>query len=246
MNTINYYELAIADPYCTDPQFLDAVAKDEELQQIVSDAKTSDDMFKSFIVDVPKPSQEHMDFIHNIIDTPLETATVTSLNKRPFSGVKPYYAIAASFFIMTVSFFMFDDKHNYNDNLMDHALAHTHYGERFSDLMDGAPSLTRVNNKLALFGAKMTSVANITWASNCEFQGVGSSHIVYQDKENKVNVFLIPKTLSFKAIQKQFSNELLNGSITELKGGYLVVVAPKNSDIDNVSSKIKEQIEWDI
>ena len=34
MNTLNFHELAIADPYNTDPQFLEAVSNDDALQQI--------------------------------------------------------------------------------------------------------------------------------------------------------------------------------------------------------------------
>ncbi len=246
MNTLNYYDLAIADPYCTEPDFLKAVANDDALQQIVNDAKVSDNILKSFVEDVPTPSQQHMDFINSIVDTPREVASVTTLPKRPFSGVKPYYAIAASFLVMTVSLFMFSDKHEYNHNLMTHALEHTNHGQSFAGAIDSRPTLTRVNNQLALYGAKLTNVDNIRWSSNCDYQGVGGTHIVYQDKANKVNVFLIPKTLSFDDIQNRFGNDLLNGSITELDNGYLVVVAPKSTDIESISSKIESQLEWDI
>lgn len=246
MNELNYYDLAMADPYCTEPDFLSAVANDEVLQQLVNDAKGNDKILKSFMEDVPTPSQQHMDFINSIVDTPREVATVTSLPKRSFTGVKPYFAIAASFLVMTVSLFMFNNTDGHNQNLMNYALAHTSHGEFIARAVDARPTLTRVNNQLAVFGAKLKSANNITSSSNCDFQGIHGSHIVYQDHDNKVNVFLIPKTLSFNDIESRFGNARLNGSITELKHGYLVVVAPKSSNIDNLSNEIESQLEWDI
>lgn len=249
MNTLNFNELAIADPYNTDPAFLEAVANDESLQHIVDEAKGNDKVFQDFLVNIPTPSTAHLDAINAIVDTP--KATVTSLPKRSFGNVKPYFAIAASLFVMTVSFLMFNEETHdhyahgdYNHNLMTNALAHeTHAYEP-----KPKQTLTTVNLQLAKYGAQLTTVDNVAWSNDCVFEGVNSAHIIYNDDANKINVYLVSKdeSLDFDMVQENFDNDLLNGSITELEKGYLIVIAPKSSDINRFKSKIETQLDWNI
>jgi len=245
MNTLNNYELAMADPYCTDPDFLEAVKNDSALQQAVIDAKEHDKMFQNFVSDIPVPSKNHMDAI-NAICHETTTSSVTQLPKPRLNSYKPYFAIAASFVVMTISVFMLSGQNNHNLNLMDHALAHTLHGAPFAGATDTNPTLIRVNQQLSLYGASLTNANDILWSSHCEFQGIASAHLVYKNNAAKINVFLVPKSLDFDAIKARFGNDEFNGTITELASGYLVVVAPKNSDINSIRSNIEEQLDWEI
>lgn len=255
MNTLNFHELAIADPYNTDPQFLEAVSNDDALQQIVDEAKRNDQEIQNFLGSVPAPSQTHLDTINAITATP--KATVTTLHKRPFQSTKPYLAIAASLFVMTVSFLMFNDgssvqknsqdhyaQGDYNHNLMTNALAH----ETHSYEPKAKQTLATVNFQLARYGARLNTVENVIWSNDCVFEGVKSAHIIYNDDANKVNVYLVAKSESFdfEVAKENFDNDLLNGSITELEKGYLIVIAPKSSDINRFKSKIETQLDWNI
>lgn len=247
MNTLNYYELAVADPYSTDPDFLDAVTNDAALQTVVNDAKENDKIFQSFVLDIPAPSQAHLNAINSMCDEQESTTgSVAQLPKRRLNSFKPYFAIAASFAVMTISVFMLSGNNDYNHNLMEHALNHTSHGAPFAGVTDTSPTLTRVNQQLSLYGAKLTNADHILWSSHCEFEGIASAHLVYKDQAEKINVFLVPKSFDYDAIKKQFSNADFNGTITELARGYLVVVAPKNSNINQIRSNIEEQLDWDI
>jgi len=245
MKTLNYFELAMADPYCTDPDFLEAVKNDSALQQAVIDAKENDKMFENFTSDVPAPSQMHLDAIKAICDEPT-SSTVTHKNKGHLNSYKPYFAIAASLVVMTVSLFMLSAQNHHNDNLMDHALAHTSHGAPYAGVTDTNPTLTRVNQQLSLYGASLTNANDILWSSHCEFQGIASAHLVYRDNAERINVFLVPKSLDFDEIKTRFSNADFNGTITELSSGYLVIVAPKNSDINSIKSNIEGELDWEI
>ena len=246
MNTLSYYELAVADPHCDDPDFLLAIANDPALSEIVEQAKENDKLFQEFVIDIPAPSQAHLDKINSISSDSKIDNNVSYLPKRRLAGYKPYFAIAASFIVMTFSLFMLSGQNNYNHNLMDHALAHTSHGAPFAGATDTNPTLARVNQQLSIYGAKLTNAQDILWSSHCEFEGVASAHLVYKNNAAKINVFLVPKSLDFEVIKSQFSNDEFNGTITELKRGYLVVVAPKNSDIVSFKSDIEEQLDWNI
>lgn len=246
MNTLSYYELAIADPHSEDPAFLAAIADDPMLAKAVDEAKDNDKLFQDFVMDIPEPSQAHLDAIKSICDAPQLDSNVTTFPKRQLAGYKPYFAIAASFVVMTVSLFMLSGQNNYNHNLMDHALAHTSHGAPFAGATDTNPTLTRVNQQLSLYGAKLTNAQDILWSSHCDFEGVASAHLVYKDNAEKVNVFLVPKSLDFDVVKARFSNDEFNGTITELERGYLVVVAPKDIDINNFKSNLEGQLDWEI
>lgn len=245
MKPLDYFDLAIADPHNSDPDFLEAVAKDPALAQIVAEAKENDKLFQEFITDIPEPSAEHLAAIQDICNTPA-LDNVTPMPKRQINRFKPYLAIAASFAIMAVSMFMLSGNNHYNHNLMDHALSHTEHGLPFAGATDTNPSLQRVNQQLAVYGAKLTNVDDVLWSAHCDFEGVGSAHLVYQNHTQKVNVFLVPKSQKFEEIQARFGNEQFDGSITELEEGYLVIVGPKNSDITSFKSNMESQLDWSI
>lgn len=245
MNTLNYYELAVADPYCSDPDFIDAVTNDAALQKAVNQAKENDKLFQDFLLTDLTPSQAHLDTINAICDEPV-LSTVVQLPKRQLNSFKPYLAIAASFVVMTVSLFMLSGQNSYNHNLMNHAMSHASHGASFAGATDTNPTLTRVNQQLSIYGAKLTNAENILWSSNCEFEGIASAHLVYKDHASKINVFLVPKSFDYDVIKSRFSNAEFNGTVTELEQGYLVIVAPKSSDINHIKSNIESELNWDI
>lgn len=245
MKPLSYYDLAIADPYNSDAEFLKAVAADPALAQVVKEAKENDKLFQEFISDIPEPSAEHLAAIADVCNTPT-LENVTTLPKRQINRFKPYFAIAASFAVMAVSMFMLSGNSHYNHNLMDHALSHTEHGLPFAGATDTNPSLVRVNQQLSVYGAKLTNVDDILWSSHCDFEGVASAHLVYQNQTHKVNVFLVPKSLKFDEIKANFGNDEFNGTITELEDGYLVIVGPKDTDINSFKSNMESQLVWEI
>lgn len=251
MKPLTYYDLAIADPYNEEPDFLDAIANDADLAQVVAEAKENDKLFQDFIADIPEPSNEHMAAIKNISNqSPAEidagNDNVAALPKRQINRFKPYFAIAASFAVMAVSMFMLSGNDHYNHNLMNHALSHTSHGQPFAGVTDTNPTLRRVNQQLAVYGAHLSNVDDILWSSHCDFEGVASAHLVYQSQAHKVNVFLVPKSQKFEDIQAKFGNDEFDGTITELDEGYLVIVGPKNSDMASFKTAIENQLDWSI
>lgn len=246
MNTLTFKELAIVDPYSQDPEFLNAVSSDKELQDIVNEAKKNDNELAAFMKDIPMPSEKHMSAINNIVNQSRDN--VTSISRNPFKSTKPFMAIAASLFIMTASFFMVNqhDYDGYNSNLAVNALEHTDHAMALVQIGNDKPTLTSVNHRLANHGAKLSSASNIVWSKDCEFQGVNSTHLIYNSDDNIVNVFLVPKTQDFDEFKARFENANFNGLITEHERGYLIVVAPKATDINEIESKIDSQLDWEI
>jgi len=246
MKTLTFKELAIVDPYSQDPEFLTAVSNDQELQNIVNEAKKNDNQLAVFMKDIPMPSEKHMSAINNIVNQSRDN--VTAITKSPFTKTKPFMAIAASLFVMTASFLMVNqhDEHTYNSDLALNALAHTNHAMELVNMGDSRPSLTSVNNRLATLGAKLSDAKNILWSKDCEFEGVDSTHLIYDNNDNIVNVFFVPKTLAFDEFKTKFENANFNGIITEHERGYLIVVAPKTTNINDIESTIDSQLDWEI
>lgn len=154
-----------------------------------------------------------------------------------------HLALAASVaFAVGIGFQMFGVSSHYQ-TLGDHAIAHvqaevghipstSHYTQQ------------QLNAKLANFGGVMTEqVAPIKFANFCDFDGVRSLHIVLQDGDHDVTIFVVPKESDLRSVPK-FSNHQFQGRSFENDKASMVILTDHNTPVDKWQNKIKQAIDW--
>ena len=108
-------------------------------------------------------------------------------------------------------------------------------------------TLEQVNVKLARFGGHFKqSVGKTVFANYCDFEGVTSLHLIYEDEnKNRVSVFVTPKNGNFDFV-KDFSNDQFIGKGLSYGDAHVTVVGEDQQILEQYSQKISQNLDWEI
>ncbi len=233
----DFYQQAISDPHSQCPEFLAALANDPALQELQQSQIQQDDSLLDFFNTAPEPSSAHVNAVNEIVNS--EPA-------KRWSAFN-YLAVAASLVLCVLSLKYIDlDNTSYNHQLASHALNHTAHGHSYAGVTNIHPSVRQVNFQLAAYGASIRQSDNLIWNKDCDFEGVSSAHLVYQDNQARINVYLVPDHYEFSQIESVFQDERYQGTIKKVANNYLVIVGPKGHDLNAISQRIDQDIQWSI
>lgn len=235
--THTYDQQAVSEPLSEEQAFLDALASDPELLAIQQQQLNDDKLIFDAFHQTPTPTDEHINKLLDISNQPQDIQR----NWSPMS----YIAMAASVLVAVVSvqFFGFSDG-GHNQNLSDYAIEHTVHGQHYAGIRNTHPSLVKVNHQLASYGAKTSNVSSLLWNKDCDFEGITSAHLVYQHKDEKINVYIVPASYQFERVEQAFKNDRYHGTIKKLNDNYLIIVAPKKLEVEPFIKQIDKDIVW--
>jgi len=238
MKQQHHYDMAISDPYCQEPDFLQAVASDTALANLRDQQLNQDQQLLEAFGRAPEPSSEHLDAIMSISDQPTTA--------RKFWSPSGYFALAASVILSVFGAQFMMQSNTYNQDLALHALSHAAHGHSYAGVTNTHPSLDKLNLHLASYNTSLTQANDVIWNKDCDFEGITSAHLVYQHQESRINVYLVPDSYDFKQVELAFSNEKYAGTIKKLGTNYLIVVAQKNIDTTPFKQQLEQQMLWQI
>jgi len=233
----DFYQIAISEPHSQCPDFLAALANDEQLRAVQQQQIAEEDAMLALFSSTPAPSQTHLDAI----------AAISSVPDKKSWSINNYMAIAASVLVGILSLNFIDFNHEqHNQHLANHTLNHTSHGHSYAGVTNTHPSLSRVNLQLASYGARIDDVDDLLWNKDCDYEGITSAHLVYQDQSAKINVYVVPDSYQFSEVEKVFSDERYQGTIKKVNSNYLVIVGPKGHDLAPISERIDNELHWNI
>lgn len=232
----DYYQQAISEPHSQCPDFLAALASDPALVKLQQEQLQQEQALLDLFSSAPEPSNEHLETINSINQN-------TTKHWSSFS----YLAVAASLILCVVSLKYIDiGSGDYNHQLTSHVLNHTAHGHSYAGVTNIHPSLAQVKSHLAVYGANINNIDNLVWNKNCDFEGITSAHLIYQEQQAKINVYLVPDSYEFTEINKVFEDERYHGTIKKVSNNYLVIIGPKGHDLGPITQQIDQDLHWQI
>lgn len=230
----DFYHIATADPYCQDPLFLQAVARDPQLALQVKEAKELTEQLETLF------SQPDVD--QAFAATVIKKAAKINKTRR----IPAMLALAASFFVAAISLAIWQTTPEFSNDLSQHALAHTRHGTGFAGLVNEQPSISSINYRLKTLGAQFSDqMADVTWFNDCSFEGINSLHLVFNGQQGRINVFVVAKDPEF-VVQTQFSNDHYQGIAQELESAYILIVGEHNESLQPFQQQLTDTLHWNI
>jgi len=232
-----FYQQAISDPHSQCPDFLAALASDPQLKAVQQSQLQQEEAMLALFKSTPTPSDSHLAAIDAISE---------QSEKKQWS-VNNYLALAASLLLCVVSIKYIDiGSPEYNQQLASHTLNHTAHGHSYAGVINTHPTMGQLNVQLASYGASISNVDDLLWNKDCDYEGITSAHLVYQDQNAKINVYVVPDSYEFSEVEKVFSDDRYQGTIKKVSNNYLVIVAPKGHDLAPISQRINNELHWTI
>lgn len=233
MDELSFRRRIYADPNDNQQDIIDACNQDPKKAQFKADLQSFDDKLNDALnIDTPD----------NLADRILLSQTI-DFQQHQKKKSRVHLALAASVaFAVGLSFQVFNSGGKYT-TLSEHALAHV-YDEEHHLHDDYSYSSEDLNVKLASFGASITnSIAPITFASYCRFDGVKSLHLVFQGENAPVTVFLVPNSANLTG-NSEFSDDRMNGNIVSFENADMVIVADEGENSAKWQQKLTSSIQW--
>jgi hypothetical protein len=233
MDELEFRRTLYADPNCTDPRVLAAIADDPKKQEFCKELKQLDkSMHQASQVKVPD------DLVHKLIlRQTMQSHHASKVRNRI------HLALAASFaFVVGVSFTMWQQS-----NLLDlskQAIAHVHYeGGHALDAQDDV-SLQQVNAKLAKFGGELSeNIGRVYYANFCDFENVRSLHMVVEGENGKLTVFIVPHNEAYLA-EGSSHDKRYNSQAVDFKRASIIVVGEEGANINKMKEQLNRKIQF--
>ncbi|MGL4472898.1 MAG: DUF3379 family protein [Shewanella sp.] len=229
MDELRFRRQAVIDPHCQEEDFIQA-ATHADKADFLEQMQTLDGKIHRAL-DVPPPPL--------LADKLLLNSQLKShaIVKRRM-GMS--FAIAASIAfisVMTLSLLRLAPI-----NLSEHALAHTHHETKALQSESIIP-IAMVNAKLAqLFPGSsehfVTTPGDILYATYCDFQGVKSLHLVLQQGDQKVTLYIVPKDERFQ-LASNFNDDDYIGAAYSTPNAYMLLVANNQQALITTRSHIE-------
>ena len=237
MDELEIRRRLFADPNDSSQDVLDACEVNPKVESLKQELVEFDqELKKAFEIDAPENLAERILLNKQLKD---------KKRKSPFFS--KHFAIAASIaglFAITISLFSpFSERQTY---IVEHALAH-YMAEVDHIPTDESSTLSNLNSQLASFGASLseqiTAIGQIKFSSFCTFQGTRSLHIVFNDGERDVTVFVVPSN-SGLLNQNESSIASFVGKNTRILDTDVVVISDNAPTTDTWINQIKGAIRW--
>jgi hypothetical protein len=232
MDEFTFRRRIIAEPSDSSPDVMAACQEDKNKAQFKQEMEEFDKLLaRSLDITVPDKLEEKI-----LLGQSLQYHHKQKRKQRA------HLAIAASFaFALGISFSFFNKEQQYFDTGQ-HALAHLQ--DELSHIPETADyTQAQLNAKLAQFGGEMTTIAPVSFANFCDFDGIKSLHIVMKTPSGDVTIFVVPKHINLRT-EPQFANERYQGRSREYRNANVMVVTNYETSISDWSNKVNEAIKW--
>lgn len=237
MDDLEFRRSVFAEPFSDDERMQAAAANDPLKQAFLNDVRQFDDKLKHALhVDVPEHLAERL-ILRQTIESHQQSRRRNKIHLALAASVA--FAIGLSVQTLNTPFVQL--------NLGQHSLAHLDHEIEYLHEAQEVTTLEQVNLKLARFGGQFEqSVGKTVFANYCDFGGVTSLHLIYEDAEqNRITVFITPKDGNFDFV-KQFSDEQYVGKSLSYEGAEVTVVSEDPQVLKAYSKKIDESLNWEI
>jgi hypothetical protein len=232
MDEFTFRRRIIAEPSDSSPDVMAACQEDKNKAQFKQEMEDFDKLLaRSLDISVPDKLEEKI-----LLGQSLQYHHKQKRKQRA------HLAIAASFaFALGISFSLFNKEQQYFDTGQ-HALAHLQ--DELSHIPETADyTQAQLNAKLAQFGGEMRTIAPVSFANFCDFDGIKSLHIVMKTPSGDVTIFVVPKHSNLRT-EPQFANERYQGQSREYRNANVMVVTNYETSISDWSNKVNEAIKW--
>lgn len=234
MDELNFRRRIYADPNDNSPEVVAACQQDKHKANFKTEMEQFDELLgKSLDIELPD----------KLADKILLGQSLDYQQKQKKKH-RLHLAIAASIaFTVGISFQMLNNSGPKYIGAGDHALAHlqselTHIPETANY------SHAQLNAKLAYFGGEMENIAPIKFANFCDFDGIRSLHLVLQDNDANVTIFVVPQDSGLNS-NAFFQNAQYQGHSIEHKNAKLLIVTDHKTSLQNWSKKVDKAIKWE-
>lgn len=245
MDKQEFSRRAFADPRDDSPEFHRAIEQDRDNAALFEElTRLNSTLDAALNIDVPQTLAARLHALPQ--QQPATQGPVQERNKvvKPAFGL---WRIAASLALvagLSAGMMHFIPAPVAATDLASHAIEHTLYGQRFAGVIHENISLQTVNAKLASIDGQLTEqIGEIHWASNCEFEGVKSLHLVVAGEKGNINLFLVPNTQSFKVLE-DFSDQQLKGHIEPGPKGHVVIIGELEEPLEKINHRINNSLNW--
>ena len=233
MDDLTFRRRIYQDPSDNSNDIKKACEQDSKKAKFKAEVQQFDKLLQSTLnVEVPE----------NLSDRILLAQTI-DFQKQQKQKFRWHIAMAASIvFTVGISFQIFNGPNNYN-SFSEHALAHVYSEEEHLHDNENYSS-EDLNDKLAEFGASISSsLAPVTFASFCRFDGIKSLHLVLQGEHSPVTVFLLPKEVEFGG-KSEFWDQRFNGKVSQFERANMVIMTEGIEDNEKWQQKISSSLKW--
>ncbi|MFT4929258.1 MAG: hypothetical protein ACI8WB_005389 [Phenylobacterium sp.] len=250
MDDLEFRRKVFADPLCDDKELQKTAASDPAKQALLDDVRQFDDKLKQALnIDVPANLAAQILARQNPQNQQAANQSdYQSKQKTPLG--KRHLALAASMaFAVGIAVQTLYTPFN-PVNSGEYSLAHLDHEASYLHGAQGDNTLEQVNIKLARFGGKFEQpMGKTVFANFCDFNGVTSLHLIYEDADqNRITVFITPKDSEFNELKfvEEFANDQYVGRGLAYDGAKVTIVGENQAAINRYSQKIDQSLNWKI
>ena len=245
MNDQQFIERAHANPHDDSPEFLAAVARNPERQQLLDGLKRFDDVLKAGLSSVAPPAGLRQSLL-DIPEGALHPDTAVAAANDSFWRRNARYAAVLVIAIGILAIFLQGETDPMEDLVFSHIYSELSFLDENNSL-----SLDEVNvAMISWVGSDLASTSDtqsldISFTKDCwvDFaNGVQAFHMIMQGNVGPVTVMIIPNTPLDAELA--IADDRFEGMIRPTAGGNLVVVGEKNEAVRRYSTLLASNINW--
>lgn len=229
MDNTELRRILMADPFCTQPEVLAALAQDHDLHQ--------------FARELQQQQLQLEDALH-IPVPPMLAERLLQIPQQQQKGHRNWFrplAMAASIALVSVLGLQLY-YNSFATDLGSHALAHVRHEENYLLSHAQAQPLSEVNLKLASFDASLQDWQDeIIYARYCTFQGVRSLHLAVKTASGYATIFVVPKEAEL-AFSAQFADQQYQGITLAMPKANVIVVSNNAADLQQLPKKLSDKL----
>ena len=237
MDDLEFRRAVLADPNSEDDSIRDSAADDPVKQAFLTDMRQFDKKLDDALkVDVPENLAERL-----ILRQTLESHQQQKRRNRVHIAMAASIAFAVGLSLHTLYSPVVTEA-----NIGTYSLAHVSHG--IDHLINARENntLEQVNVKMARFGGQFTQApAKAVFANYCNFDGITSLHLIFEDTQGRVSVFVTPSDANFDFVS-EFSDDRFIGRGIDFEKAQVTVVGDKGKPIDAFTENLKSSLNWQI
>ncbi len=236
MDDLEFRRTVYADPHTEDAQVKQSAEQDKGKQAFIDDMRAFDGKLANALkVPVPENLCERL-----ILRQSLES------HKQDRRRTRWHIAMAASVaFAVGLTVHMLYQPFA-GDSIGTYSLAHVNHGIDHLYNANENNSVDQLNVKLARFGGHFNSAMGKAIFSNyCDFAGVTSLHLIFENELGRISVFVTPADADFKFVE-DFSDEHFVGKALAYERAMVTIVGDKDKPLGDFTQRLKDNISWEI
>ncbi len=236
MDDLEFRRRVYADPGTTDEEVIEATKEDPSRLTFLEDIRSFDQKLTKAL-DVPVPD--------NLAERLILRQSIEEHQQRK-RQTRIHLALAASIafvFGLTFNFLGSSPQRDLGQYTLEHFYHEAHYIDHIGE----STTLDQLNAKLASYGGALKkSVGNVIFANNCDYGGVKSLHLVFEDADGHITVFVTEKDGHNMKFVESFKDKDMSGFGMKYKNAEVMLVGKKQEQLKAFAKKIDNNLNWEI